>query len=73
MRLLAGQGGYSWCIAVHFRFLASKALQRTLYYTEHFSVSQFQPRMLIILTRTQLVLMSISNLLGAVLCLPRVC
>jgi len=62
-----------WCIAVYFRFLASKALHRTLYHAEHFSVSQFQPRMLIILTRTQLVLLSISNLLGAVLCLPRLC
>ena len=45
----------------------------TLYHAEHFSVSQFQPWMLIILTRTQLVLFSISNLLGALLCLPRLC
>ena len=29
--------------------------------------------MLIILTHTQLVLLSISNFLGAVLCLPRLC
>ena len=33
----------------------------------------FQPLMLVILTRTQLVLLSISNVLGAVLCLPRLC
>jgi len=33
---------YYWCIAVHFRFLASKALHCTLYHGEHFSVSQFQ-------------------------------
>ena len=45
----------------------------TLYHAEHFSVLQFQPWMLIILTRTQLVLLSISNVLGAVLCLPRLC
>jgi hypothetical protein len=64
---------YYWCIAVYFRFLASKALHRTLYHPEHFSVPQFQPWMLIMLTRTQLVLLSTSNLLGAVLCLPRLC
>ena len=58
---------YRWCIAVYLRSLASKALHRTLYHAEHFSVSQFQPWMLITLTRTQLVLLSISNLLGAVL------
>ena len=52
---------------MYFKFRASKALRRTLYHAEHFSVSQFQPRMLIILTRTQLVLWSISNLLEAVL------
>ena len=34
---------------------------------------QFQPSMLIILTRTQLVLLPISNVRGAVLCLPRLC
>ena len=62
---------YYWCIAVYFRFLAPKALHRTPCHGEHFSVSQFQPWMLIVLTRTQLVLLSISNLLGAVLCLPR--
>ena len=54
-----------------FRFLASKALHRTPRHAEHFSFSQFQPWMLIILTRTQLVLLSVSNVLGAVLCLPR--
>ena len=70
MRLLVGQGGY-WCIAVYFRFLASKALHRTPYHAEHFSVLQFQPWMLIILTRTKLMLLSIFNLLGAGLCLPR--
>ena len=64
---------YYWCIAVYFRFLPSKALHRTLYHAEHFSVPQFQPWMLIILTRTQPVLLSISNLLGAVFCLPRLC
>ena len=36
-----------------------------------FSFSEFQPWMLIILTHTQLVLLSISNFLEAVLCLPR--
>ena len=35
------------------------------------SFSQLQPRMSIILTRTQLVLLSISNVREAVLCLPR--
>ena len=35
---------YYWCIAVYFRILAFKALHRTLYHAEHFSVSQFQPR-----------------------------
>ena len=64
---------YYWCIAVYFRSLASKAPRRTPYHAEHFSVSQFQPWMLIILPRTQLVLLSISNLLGAVLCLLRLC
>ena len=64
---------YYWCIAVYLRFLASNPLHRTLYHAEHFSASQCQPWMLIILTRTQLVLLSISNLLGAVLCLPRLC
>ena len=64
---------FYWCIAVYFRFLASMALHCTLYHAEHFSFSQFQPWMLIIWTRTQLVLLSISNLLGAVLCLPRLC
>ena len=44
----------------------------TLYHAEHFSFSQFQPWMSIILTRTHLVLLSISNVAGAVLCLPRV-
>ena len=58
---------------MYFRFLASKALHRTLYHAEHLSVSQFQLWMLIILTRTQLVLLSSSNPLGAVLCLPRLC
>ena len=62
---------YYWCIAVDFRFLASKALHCTRYPAEHFSFPQFQPWMLIILTRTQRVLLSISILLGAVLCLPR--
>ena len=64
---------YHWCIAVYFRFLASKALNCTLYHAEQFSVSQFQPCILSIWTRTQPVLLSISNLLGAVLCLPRLC
>ena len=56
---------------MYFRFLASKALPWTLYYAEHFSFLQFQPCMLIILTRTQVVLLSISNVLVAVLSLPR--
>ena len=62
---------YCWCIAVYFRFLASKALHCTLYHVEHFSFSQFQPWMLKILTHTHLVLLSTSNVLGAVLWLPR--
>ena len=41
---------YYWCIAVYFRFFASKALHRTLCHAEHFSVSQSQPWMLILLT-----------------------
>ena len=56
---------------MYFRCLASKALHRTLYHAEHFSFSQFQSSNLIILARTQLVLLSISNVLGAVLCLPK--
>ena len=56
---------------MYFSFLASKALHCTLYRAEHFRFPKFQPWMLIILTRTQLVLLSISNVLGAVLCLPR--
>ena len=64
---------YYWCIAVYFSFVASKALHRTLYHAEHFRFPQFQPWMLITLTHTQLVLVSISILLGAVLCLPRLC
>ena len=60
-----------WCIAVYFRFLASKALHCALYHAEHFFSSQLQPWMLIILTCTQLVLLSISNVLVAVLCLSR--
>ena len=63
--------GYYWCIAVYFRFLASKALYCTLYQAEHFSFSLFQPWILIILTCTQLEQLSIPNVLGAVLCLPR--
>ena len=43
---------YCLCIAVYFRFLASKALHCTLYHAEHLSFSQCQPWMLIILTRT---------------------
>ena len=58
---------------MYFRFFASKALHHTLYHAEHFSVSQFQPWIMIILTCTQLVLLSISHLLGAVFCLPRLC
>ena len=64
---------YYWCIAVYLTLLASEALHRTLYHAEHLSFSQFQPSMLVILTRTQLVLLSISHLWGAVLCLPRLC
>ena len=63
MHLLAGQGGTIGALLWISDFL----------HPRHFSVSQFQPRMLIILTRTQLVLLSNSNLLGAVLCLPRLC
>ena len=46
---------YYWCIAVYFRFLASKALHYTLYHAEHFSILQIQPWMLMIWTHTQLV------------------
>ena len=63
---------YCWCFAVYFRFLASQALHCVLYHAEHFHFSQFQPLMLIILTHTHLVLLSISNVLGAVECLPRI-
>ena len=42
---------------MYLKFFASTALQFALYH----SVSQFQPWMWIILTRTQLVLLSISN------------
>ena len=62
---------YYWWIVVYFRFLASKAVHCTLYHAEHFSFVQFQPWMLIILTHTRLVLLLISNVLGALLCLPR--
>ena len=43
----------------------------TVYFADHFSFSQFPPWMLMILTCTQLVLLSISNVLVAVWCLPR--
>ena len=59
---------YHWCIAVNFRFLASEALHRTMYRAEHFSFLQFQPWMFIILTRTQLVLLSISIVFRRLLC-----
>ena len=71
MCLLAGQGGIIGALLCISSFLASKALHYPLYHAEHFRFPQFQPWMLIILTRTQLVLLSISNILGAVLCLPR--
>ena len=54
-----------WCIAVYFRFLASKTRHCTLYHAEHFSFSHFQPWMSIILTLTHLVLLSSSNVLGS--------
>ena len=40
-----------WCSAVCLRSVASKALHCTLDHADHFSVSQLQPRMLIILAR----------------------
>ena len=70
MCLLAGQGGVIGALLCTSDLLHPR---RTLYHAEHPSFSQFQPWMLITLTRTQLVLLSISNLLGAVLCLPRLC
>ena len=50
---------------------AQRVMDRTLYHVEHFRFSQFQPWMSIILTCTHLVLLSISNFSGAVLCLSR--
>ena len=50
-----------WCIAVYFKFLAWKALHRTLYHAEHLvfrNVSQWLSRTL---THSLLVLLSISN------------
>ena len=60
---------YRWCIAVYFRFFASKALHCTLYDADHFfaisamdvdHIDMYSPGAV-----------SISNVLGAVLCLPR--
>jgi hypothetical protein len=63
-------------LLVHCCVLQISCIQGTPPYpvsSRKLGVSQFQPWMLIVLTRTQLVLLSISNLLGAVLCLSRLC
>ena len=62
MCLLAGQGGIIGALLCTSDFLHPRhSTPGTLYHAEHFSFLQFQPWMLIILTRTQLVLLSISN------------
>ena len=61
---------YYWCIVVDFRFLASGA-RLCCVSCKTLSFSQFQPCMCVILTHTHLLLLSISNLKLAVLCLPR--
>ena len=58
---LAARVPHYWCIAVYFGILASKALRCTPYHAEHFSCSQLQPRMSVIWTRTDLVLLSIAD------------
>ena len=56
--MLAGWTRYCcWCIAVYFKFLAWKALHCTLYPAEHLVFSRYS----LILTRTHLVLLSISK------------
>ena len=49
---------------MYFTFVVSKVLHCTLYLAEHFIFLQMQPWMLVILTCTQLVLLSISNVQG---------
>ena len=60
-----------WYIAVYFKFLAWKALHCTLYHANHLVCRNFSHEWR--LTRTLLVLLSISNVQTAVLCLPRIC
>ena len=67
MRLLAGQGGITGPLPCTPDFLHPI----TPRHAEHFSFLHFQPWMWIILTHTHLVLLSISNVLGVVLYLPR--
>ena len=74
-RLIPLLGQVRCARAVHKR---PPCIMPPLYHAQHVSVSLFQPWMLIILTQQQqLMLLSISNLLGAVLwavlCLPRLC